>query len=68
MNITTATVTTDPALDFLLARDLNAARFRLQLARAAQAAKDTPANREAVTKALADMDDVLDLYLLTRRP
>lgn len=50
-----------------LAEEFAIARLQLCEARLAQARKDTPANREAVTSASAHVDDVLDLYLIVRR-
>lgn len=58
--------TADPDLRFELVRDFTEARFRLAEARLTLADKDTPANRQAVADRLAEIDDVLDLYLLMR--
>ena len=51
-----------------LAEEFAVARAQYHEARLAQARKDTPANREAVAAASARVDDVLDLYLIVRRP
>ena len=62
------TATAPRSMAASLAEEFAVARLQLHEAQLARARKDSPANRDALAAASARVDDVLDLYLIVRRP